>query len=116
MARFLYWAPRLLGILLAAFVSLFALDVFDSGEGMANMIAGLLIHLIPVYAIVAALIIGWRWELAGAVLFAALALAYPIVFGTDFHWSAYLVLMGPALIIAALFLASWLRKRQAATA
>lgn len=115
-ARILYWAPRVLGILFAAFVSFFALDVFGTGESVLNTIIAFLIHLIPVYAILIALAIGWRRELAGAILFSALALAYPIVFGTRFHWTAYALIMGPPLLIAALFLAGWLRKRQRADA
>ena len=114
MTRLLYWAPRVLVILFAAFVSLFALDVFGTGESVLNTIIALLIHLIPVYAIIAALIIAWRWEWAGAILFPALALAYPVLFGTDFHWSAYAVLMTPPLLIGLLFFLSWARKRQTA--
>ncbi len=116
MTRFLYWAPRALAIVFAACVGLFALDVFGTGQSAWQTIAALLIHLIPVYVIVAVLIVAWRHEWAGAILFPALALAYPIAVGAGAHWSVYSVMMGPPLLIGALFLASWQRKRQPATA
>jgi hypothetical protein len=105
--RLLYWLPRILAIVFAAFVSLFALDVFGAGYSLGETIQALLIHLIPTYAILIALIIAWRWEWAGAILFLALAVAYPLMFGTQFHWSVYVTMMTPPLLVAALFLLSW---------
>jgi len=105
--RLLYWLPRILAILFAAFVSLFALDIFGQGYTIWETIQGLLVHLIPTFAILIALIVAWRWERVGALLFLALAAAYPLVFGTDFHWSAYAVLMAPPILIAVLFYLSW---------
>jgi hypothetical protein len=115
MTRWLFWLPRVLAILFAAFVSLFALDVFGAGQSVGEMLVALLIHLIPVYLVIAALIIGWRWEWAGAILFAALAVAYPIAFGVRFHWSVYAIMMGPPLVIALLFLAAWRWGRKTAS-
>ena len=58
------------------FLSLFALDVFSEGYGFWETILALLIHLIPVYIVVIVLVIAWRREWVGAVLFNALALFY----------------------------------------
>jgi len=104
----LFWVPRLLGILFAAFVSLFALDVFGAGYGFWRTIAALLIHLIPTYAILIALAIGWRWEWAGAILFAGFGASYLIMAWGDVDWSAFLLISGPSLMIAALFFVGWL--------
>jgi hypothetical protein len=114
MKRLLFWSPRALALVFAGFVSLFALDVFGAGQSVGETIVALLIHLIPTYVIVVALIISWRRDWAGAILFPALALAYPLVFSTTFHWSVYAVMMGPPLVIGALFLAAWVSKRRAA--
>lgn len=104
----LFWVPRVLGVLFAAFVSLFALDVFGAGYGFWGTVAALLIHLIPTYAILIALAIGWRWEWAGAVLFAGFGASYLVMAWGDVDWSAFVVISGPSFVIGGLFLVSWL--------
>jgi len=70
--RVLFWTPRVLCILFAIFLSLFSLDVFSEGYGFWETILALLIHLVPVYIVVIALVIAWRWEWVGASLFITL--------------------------------------------
>ena len=110
--KVLYWAPRILCILFAIFVSLFAFDVFGEGQGFWKTILALLIHLVPVYIIVIALIIAWRWEWVGAVLYFALAFFYIVWFWGRFHWSAYLGISGPLALIGVLFLLNWIYREQ----
>jgi hypothetical protein len=105
--RVLFWAPRILGILFAAFISLFALDVFGEGYGFWETILALLIHLIPTAILVAVLIISWRWEWVGGVLFPALGALY-LVMAKGFPWSAYLMVSGPLFLMGVLFLLNWL--------
>jgi hypothetical protein len=114
--RLLYWTPRILGILFAAFISLFALDVFGAGYSAGELVVALLMHLIPTGLVVVALVIAWRWEWLGAILFAALGLWYIILAWGDMHWSAYLFITGPLLLIAALFLIDWRHRRNLAAA
>ena len=54
--RVLFWTPRILCILFAIFLSLFALDVFGEGLGFWKTILALLIHLVPVYIVVIVLV------------------------------------------------------------
>jgi hypothetical protein len=110
MRRVVFWTPRVLSLLFAAFISLFALDVFGAGYGFWGTIAALLIHLIPTYAILIALAIAWRWEWIGAILFAALGAAYLIVAWGQFPWITYLLIAGPSFLIGALFLVNWLSR------
>lgn len=71
--RLVYWTPRIMGIPFAAFISLFALDVFEDGFQGFQTILALLIHLLPTTGLVVlALIISWRWEWVGALLFSGL--------------------------------------------
>ena len=63
--RLLYWSPRVLCIAFAIFVSLFALDVFNEGLGLAKTILALSIHLIPTAFLVIVLAVSWRWEQVG---------------------------------------------------
>ena len=69
--RVVFWLPRILCLLFAVFISLFALDVFGEGYGFWETIVAFLIHLIPTGLILIALAIAWRWEWIGAILFAA---------------------------------------------
>ncbi len=113
--RVLFWTPRVLCILFAMFLSLFALDVFGEGYGFWETILALLIHLVPVYIVVIVLVIAWRWEWVGAILFIALALFYLVWFWGRFHWSAYLGISGPLVLLGLLFLFNWIYRAQLRT-
>ena len=76
--RLLYWLPRVLCILFAMFLSMFALDVFSEDHAPGETVLALIIHLIPTYLVVIALVVAWRWEWVGAIMFIALALFYLI--------------------------------------
>ena len=113
--RLLFWTPRVLCILLAMFLSVFALDVFGEGYGFWQTIGALLLHLVPVYIVVIALVIAWRWEWVGAILFIASALFYLVWFWGRFHWSAYLGISGPLVLLGLLFLFNWIYRAQLRT-
>jgi hypothetical protein len=101
----LFWLPRGLAILVAAFISLFALDVFDLGLGPWETFLALLMHLLPTFGLIIALVIAWRWEAIGAAVFALLALLFASRFGLD--GPVVVILIGPAIVIAGLFLADF---------
>jgi hypothetical protein len=105
--RFLRWTPRMLGLLFAAFISLFALDVFDGQQTLAQTLWALLLHLIPTALLLSLVVIAWRWERIGAIGFAALGLFYVVAFWGRFHWATYCIIAGPLLLIAALLIISW---------
>jgi len=101
--RLLYWAPRILAIAFAVFISLFALDVFSENHGFWDTVLALSLHLIPTAVIVAALIAAWRWEWIGATLFAFLGALYAWqVLPRHPDWALYL--SSPLFVIAILFL------------
>jgi len=110
MKPWLTWTPRILGLLFAAILSLFALDVFGQGFGFWETVLALLMHLIPTGIVLVVLAVSWRWERIGAILFMALGIWYLLTAWGRFHWSAYVVISGPLLLIGVLFLASWLNR------
>ena len=71
----LSWAPRLLTILFAAFLSLFALDVFSETRGLLETVAALAMHLVPTFLIILVVVLSWRRDLIGVVVFAVLPVA-----------------------------------------
>ena len=111
MKSFLFWTPRVLCLLFAAFISLFALDVFGESRGFWQTALALLMHLIPTAILLAVLAVSWRWEWVGGVVFPALGLFYLVRFWGRFHWSTYALLAGPLLLLGVLFLLSWQQKR-----
>ena len=97
----------ILCILLALFLSVFALDVFGEGYGFWEAAQALLIHLIPTWIVLSMLAVAWRWGLVGAIMFPALGALYLAMFWGRFHWSAYAGISGPLLLIGVLFLVDW---------
>lgn len=108
--QFLYWTPRVLCILFVLFLSLFSLDVFEEGFGFWGTCLALVVHLIPVYIVIITLVIAWRWEWIGAMLFIALAIFYLAWSWGRFHWTAYLSISGPLTLVGILFMVNWLVK------
>ncbi len=109
--RLLFWTPRILCILFAAFVSIFALDVFGEGYSFWETIVALAMHMLPTAVILIALAIAWRWEWVGGLPFIALGAVYILSFPQG-HWSAYLVISGPLFLVGILFLLdAWYRPR-----
>lgn len=110
MKRLLFWTPRILCILFALFVSVFALDVFGEGYGFWKMILALLIHLIPTGIILVILALSWRWEWVGGILFIILGVWYIVMTRGRFAWFVYLGMSGPLFLIGVLFLINWVYK------
>ena len=102
MKKFLYWAPRVLSILFVAFVSIFALDVFEEGKSAGAIALALLIHLIPTIIGIVIIVIAWKRELVGGWLFVALGIGF--IFIGNFESGAILLFMIPLTLIGAMFL------------
>ena len=97
------WIARTLGIVFVIFISLFALDVFGAGYGFWESILAFLIHLVPTFLVLIALLVAWRWPKVGALLYAGLALFYIVVMRRDLDWQILLLIPGPLLITGVLF-------------
>jgi len=104
---FLFWTPRILCLLFAAFISLFALDVFGENQGFWHTTLALLMHLIPTGILLLILALTWRWEWVGGLLFPGLGAFYILAFWGRFHWSVYVILSGSLFLLGALFLLGW---------
>jgi hypothetical protein len=73
-------------------------------------------HLLPTFVLIAGLLLAWRWEWIGATLYAAAGMLYvmwvlwvprPLSAAIRLTW--ILMNAGPVFVIAALFLANWLK-------
>ncbi|MDE3236942.1 MAG: hypothetical protein KGO81_13395 [Bacteroidota bacterium] len=73
-ATFLYWSPRIISILAIFFISIFAADAFAPGLTFWQQIGAFLLHLVPSFVLIGLLVIAWKWEFVGGVLFIAIGL------------------------------------------
>jgi hypothetical protein len=94
-----------LGILVSAFLGMFALDAFTEGKTFFQALPDFAIHLAPAVLLLAIVAASWRWEWVGGVAFVALALVYVAMVPGRPDW--ILVISGPLLIVGTLFLWSW---------
>jgi hypothetical protein len=101
--KILYWAPRSLTILIVAFTSLFACDVFEETTGLWQTLAALAIHLLPQGIILIALGLAWRAPIRGGTLFVLLSSVSLAFFGRPFPSAAHYLLTIPLLVIAIMF-------------
>ncbi|HMP82882.1 MAG TPA: hypothetical protein PKA41_09305 [Verrucomicrobiota bacterium] len=106
--RILYWSPRILCLLFAAFTSIFALDVFDGQHAFLQTMLALFMHLIPTFILLLVLAVAWRWEWIGGVVFTALGVLYTVGLWGRFHWSVYVIMSGTLILVGALFFVNWM--------
>lgn len=112
----LLWAPRLLTILFALFLGVFALDVFAEPAGVLETLTALVLHLMPTFLVLTLLAFAWRWEVIGVIAFAGLAIAYVVLMWGRFPWFTYAAISGPLLVMSCLFWLSWRQRVRARTA
>ena len=121
--RFFHWAPRILCILAILLVSMFALDVFDPKLTVWQQLAAFALHLIPSLFLFLLLVIAWKWELTGGIIFMVIALGLsPSLFIGNYHmnhsvWlslSVILLITFPFFVTGGLFVLShFLKKKNA---
>lgn len=103
--RITYWTPRILGIALIFFVSLFALDAFKPDPNLQ----GLLMHLLPTIFLAIVLIIAWKKPLIGGILYMIISVYYGVKALEHLNW--ILVIGLPVFVIGMLFILSyWMEK------
>jgi len=118
-SRIVYWAPRILCILAILFISMFALDSFSPEKTIWQQLGAFLIHLIPSFILLALLIIAWKWEFIGGLIFSLIGLGFsPVIFIHNYNmnhsvWmslSIILMITIPFVIVGILFILSYRMK------
>lgn len=121
LGKILYWLPRILCIIAILFISLFALDAFAPGLTIWQQIGDFLIHLIPSFILLILLIIAWKWELIGGIIFTVIGLGLsPIVFIHNYNmnhsvWMSLGIISTitiPFAVVGILFIIDHYRKRK----
>lgn len=110
--RLLYWIPRVLCIVFILFISLFALDVFNESKEVGKIILDLFMHLIPTFVLTSVLILTWRREWIGGIIFISLGFLYIINMWGRFPLATYILIAGPLFLMGILFLLNWKYRAQ----
>ena len=104
--KILYWTPRILAILAILFMLVFSMDCFSPSETLKNQLVCLFMHNIPALLCTITLIIAWRWELIGGILFIIAFLAGAFLFRSFSGNAASLIVISPFLVTGVLFILS----------
>jgi len=117
--KFIYWTPRILSIIFICFLALFSLDVISPELSFWQIVVGLLMHNVPAFILLIVLLISWKHEIVGGIVFILAGISYVVMIlmnalSNSFEWymvSWILTIAGPAFLIGILFIVNWLKKR-----
>jgi len=111
-----HWIPRTLCILAILFISVFAADAFEEGRTIAQQLGAFFMHLIPSFILLAFLLIAWKRELLGGIIFTiAGILMTPVIFYHNYnvnHFSVpacigvVMIITFPFIVVGVLFILS----------
>ena len=109
LAKFIYWTPRISGILIILFVGMFSLDVFSEGGNLWEMLGGFLIHSLPSILMAGVLVLAWRRDWLGFVVFLGAAIFFLrfLLRNPIEEIGVVLLVSGPMAVIALLFWVNW---------
>jgi len=119
--KFLHFTPRILCITAILFVSIFAFDAFEEGKTLLQQISAFLIHLIPSFILIVLLIIAWKKELIGGIIFLLIGLGFtPFIFilnydKNDSVWITLGIIASitlPFIIVGILFIISYFHNKK----
>ncbi len=119
--KVIHWVPRILCIIAILFISLFAADAFGLGLSIWQQLVDFLMHLIPSFILLALLIIAWKWEYIGGIIFMIIGLGFsPIVFMHNYKMNhsigmslgIILMITIPFVIVGILFIVSHFLKKK----
>lgn len=102
---YLYWLPRILAITFALFLAIFALDVFIPGQPVMYYLTALTMHLLPNSIILGLLLVAWKFEKLGGILFILFGVISIIFFDTYSHIINFVIVSFPFFLIGGLFVA-----------
>ena len=100
----------MLCLALAAFVSIFAFDVFKNYQSFWDIMLALVLHLMPTFIILGILKVAWRKEWFGALFFPLLGALY--IYLAWGKWTAIAIVSGSLFILGILFMISFKAKER----
>lgn len=118
-SHLLHWTPRILCMLAILFISLFALDAFEPGRSLRQQLGAFLIHMIPTFVLTILLLIAWKWEMVGGIIFTIIGIVMsPFIYQHNYRMNnsfwvsleVILVITFPFIVVGALFITESIMK------
>ena len=119
--RLFHWIPRIICILAILFVSVFAADAFGPGRSIQEQLGDFIMHLIPSFILLALLIVAWKWEYIGGIIFTIIGLGLsPFIFMHNYNMNhsvgmslgIILLITFPFVVVGILFIISHFMKKK----
>jgi hypothetical protein len=119
--KIFHWLPRVICIVAILFISLFAADAYDPKLAFFQQVLAFIMHLIPSFILVIFLVVAWKWELAGGILFGIIGLGTgPWVFMHNYQMNHSVAMSTgivsliclPFVVVGGLFILSHFLKRK----
>jgi hypothetical protein len=109
LSYFLFYTPRIAGILMILFAALFALDVFISGGNFWRQLIGFLVHAILSIFLGILMFFAWRKPMIGFILFGlgAIGLLPFVIMGGNSSVGNFIMFVAPLALISAMFWINW---------
>jgi hypothetical protein len=100
-------AATSLGVLYAVALLIFAADVFNHEQNIAQTFYDILLHLLPTAVVLFIVVVAYNRPLIGAIIYLVLGLMYIITGWASMHWSAHILIAGPLLLLSVLYITAW---------
>ena len=100
-------AATSLGVLYAVALLIFAADVFNHEQNIAQTFYDILLHLLPTAVVLFIVVVAYNRPLIGAIIYLVLGLMYIITGWASMHWSAHVLIAGPLFLLSALYITDW---------
>lgn len=120
--KLFHWLPRIICIVAILFVSLFALDAFEHGKSTRQQLTDFFMHMIPSLILLVFLLVAWKWELAGGIIFTVIGISMsPVIFLHNYRVNHYsiaecinviLMITFPFIVVGVLFIISHFKKKK----
>jgi hypothetical protein len=84
--RIIYWIPRIISILAIGFILLLGSDSFDPKLTLQDQLIGFMMHSIPGVVLLILLVVAWKWELVGGIIYMAIGIGFtPFIFSMNYN-------------------------------
>ena len=99
-----FWTPRVICVLFAFFMFIYAFDVFNNEGSIKEIIVDFLIRLLPIFILIVLLFFSGRMPWLGAIVFNVIGLSYLIFYWGNFSFVTFIGVAGPMFIVGFFFL------------
>jgi hypothetical protein len=103
------------------FISMFAADAFAPDHTIWQQLGDFLMHLIPSFILLALLLVAWKWEFIGGVIFTLIGIGLsPVIFQHNYAMNesvsmslmVILMITFPFIVVGVLFIISHFMKKK----